>query len=82
VDALPDSPEELAAFYAVGTLFGRFETPDDRLASLARVTREEVRDVARLLAQPERLNVVAVGLLDRDEDKRIEALVQGWQGAR
>jgi predicted Zn-dependent peptidase len=82
VTALPDSAEELAAFYAVGTLFDRFETPDERLASLASVTREEVRDVARLLAQPDRLNVVAVGLLDRDEDKRIEALVQGWQGAR
>ncbi len=82
MNALQDSPEEQAAFHAVGTLFDRFETAEERLASLARVTREEVRDLARLLAQPSRLNVVAVGLLDRDEDKRLEALVKGWQGAR
>lgn len=79
--ALLDSPEELAGYFAHGLLFNRFETPAEKLASLARVSRAEVRDVARLLADPARLNVVAVGLLDRDEDKRLSECVRGWSGA-
>jgi predicted Zn-dependent peptidase len=80
MSGLLDSPEELGGFLARGLLFDRFETPDDRLASLARVTREEVRTVARMLADPARLNVVAVGLLDAEEEKRLTACVEGWPG--
>jgi len=82
MNALHDSPDDMAAFYAGGMLFNRFESPEERLASLARVTRADVRDVARLLASPERLNVVAVGLLERDEDKRLAECVNGWSGVR
>jgi predicted Zn-dependent peptidase len=79
--AMLDSAEDLAGFLGGGLLFERFESPADRLASLERVTREEVRDVARMLARPERLNVVAVGLLEDDEDKRLGQLVKSWPGA-
>jgi predicted Zn-dependent peptidase len=59
-----DSPEDLAGFYAGGLLFDRFETPEERLAANTAVTTKDLRDMAHLLAQPDRLNVLAVGLLD------------------
>ena len=36
---------------------------------------------ARLLAQPDRLNVVAVGLLEDGEDDRLAEVVESWAGA-
>ncbi len=82
VRALADSPEDLAGFFAGELLAGRKETPADRLAAFERVTRADVQEVAALLAHPSRLNVVAVGLLDRDEEKRLGELVKGWAGPR
>jgi predicted Zn-dependent peptidase len=73
-----DSPEELAGFYAGGLLAGRFETPEERAAKNAGVTREDIRALADLLAQPDRLNVLAVGLLDDGEDRRLEDVVKGY----
>jgi predicted Zn-dependent peptidase len=80
--ALPDSAEETSAFYASGLLFDRFSTPDERVAELARVTADDVRQAARRIARPERLNVVAVGLLEDGEDARLEEVVKGWAGAQ
>jgi predicted Zn-dependent peptidase len=77
-----DSPEELAGFYAGGLLFDRFQTPEARVAENAGVTPERVRAMAELLAQPERLNVLAVGLLEDGEDKRFEDVVKGFKGPR
>jgi predicted Zn-dependent peptidase len=79
--ALVDSAEETAGFYAGGLLFDRFETIDERRASLAAVTSAQIRDVATRIAQPDRLNVVAVGLLEDGEDKRLTEIVKGWRGA-
>jgi predicted Zn-dependent peptidase len=76
--AIGDSPEDLGAFYGLGTLWGHPESPEEHSALLARVTAEEVRDVARLLASPARLNVVAVGLLGKDEQKRLADVVHDW----
>ena len=73
-----DSPEELAGFYAAGLLFDRFETPEARTAKNAAVTREDIRALAELVAQPDRLNVLAVGLLDDGEDRRLEDVVKGY----
>lgn len=73
-----DSPEELAGFFAAGLLFDRFETPEERAAKNAAVSREEIRALAELVAQPDRLNVVAVGLLDEGEDRRLEDVVRGY----
>jgi predicted Zn-dependent peptidase len=78
--ALADSAEDTAGFYAGGLLFDRFEDVEQRRASLARVTKEDVRNVARQIAKPERLNVVAVGLLEDGEDKRLTEVVKGWRG--
>ncbi|HEY2514579.1 MAG TPA: pitrilysin family protein, partial [Polyangiaceae bacterium] len=80
--ALADSAEDAAGFYAGGLIFDRFETVDERQASLGKITREEIRDLAQRLAQPDRLNVVAVGLLEDGEDKRLTEVVKGWRGAK
>jgi predicted Zn-dependent peptidase len=77
-----DSPEELAGFYAGGLLFERFETPEARLAANAQVTPKRLQQMAELLAQPDRLNVLAVGLLEDGEDKRLESVVKGFKGPR
>jgi predicted Zn-dependent peptidase len=80
--ALDDSAEETTAYYAAGLLFDRFSTPEEHVAELLRVDAEGVREAARRLARPERLNVVAVGLLEDGEAERLEDVVTGWQGAR
>lgn len=77
-----DSPEDLAGFYAGGLLFDRFETPEARLAANTAVTAKDLREMAQLLAQPDRLNALAVGLLDDGEDERLEGVVKGFKGPR
>jgi predicted Zn-dependent peptidase len=79
--AMADSAEEASAFFAGGLLFRRFATPEEHVAELVRVTADEVREAARAIARPDRLNVVAVGLLDDGEDERLEEVVEGWEGA-
>jgi predicted Zn-dependent peptidase len=79
--ALGDSVEDTAAFYAAGLLFDRFATAEEHVAELLRVSRDEVREAALQLARPERLNVVAVGLLAGGEGDRLIELVTGWAGA-
>ncbi len=81
LSALRDSCEELAGFFAGGHLFGRVESPADRQARLDAVTRDDVVRVARTIAQPDRLNVVAVGLLEDGEDDRLRDVVMGFRGA-
>ncbi len=78
--AMVDSAEEVGAFYAGGLLFDRFADLEEHVAELLRVGASEVRTAARELARPERLNVVAVGLLDDGEDARLEDVVKGWSG--
>ena len=79
--SMPDSAEETGAFFASGLLFDRFATPADHVAELTAVGAEAVREAARELARPERLNVVAVGLLEDGEDGRLGDVVKGWAGA-
>jgi predicted Zn-dependent peptidase len=79
--ALADSAEETAAYHAAGLLFERFRTPGEHVADLLRVDAEGVCEAARRLARPDRLNVVAVGLLENGEDARLEDIVKGWAGA-
>lgn len=80
--AMADSAEEAAAFYASGTLFERPSNPEQHVEQLVRVGAAEVREAARAVARPERLNVVAVGLLDDGEDERLAKVVEGWAGPR
>ena len=74
-----DSCEELAGFYAAGLLFDRLETPEERTRKNAAVTREDIRQLAQLIGQPDRLNVLAVGLLDDGEDRRLEDIVTAYR---
>ena len=76
-----DSPEELAGFYASGILFDRLETPEQRVAKNTAVSGDQIRELASLLAQPDRLNVLAVGLVDDGEDRRLDEVVSGFTGA-
>jgi predicted Zn-dependent peptidase len=78
VRSLSDSPEELAGFYGLGALWKHPESLEARMAAMAAVTREQVRDVARHVATPSRLNIVAVGMLDKEEQKRLSEAVKGW----
>jgi predicted Zn-dependent peptidase len=77
---LADSAEELASYYAHALLFGRDESPEDRLLANQRVTRQEVQGLAQALARPERVNVLAVGLLEDGEDERLVDTVRSWSG--
>jgi len=79
--AMLDSPEELGGLFAMGLLFRRFLTPRQQYERLARVSRDEVVEVARELVRPERLNMVAVGMLESGEGKRLTELVKGYRGA-
>ena len=44
--------------------FGRFFTPDELLASIEQVTREEVQQIAQEFFQPEQIGVTVLGSLD------------------
>jgi predicted Zn-dependent peptidase len=79
--SLADSAEETSAFFAGGLLFDRFSTPDKHVAELGAVSADAVREAAAHIARPDRLTVVAVGLLDDGEDERLEDAVMGWGGA-
>jgi predicted Zn-dependent peptidase len=78
---MADSAEETGGFFAGGLLFDRFATVDEHVEQLLRVEAGDVRAAARAIAQPDRLSVVAVGLLDDGEDARLEDVVKGWSGA-
>ncbi len=79
--SLTDSAEETGSFYAGGMLFNRQTTPEEHVAALVRVTANDLREVARWMARPERLSVTAVGLPDGAEDAALEDVVDGWRGA-
>ncbi len=80
LEAMLDAPDDVGSFLGTGALFDALETPLAREASLAAVSRDDVVRVARTLADPTRLNVVAVGLLDAREAKRLEETVMGFVG--
>jgi hypothetical protein len=79
---MADSPEEVAAFHAGGALFERAVAPAAHVAELIRVGADEVREAAWAIARPDRLDVVAVGLLEDGEDERLTDVVEGWKGPR
>jgi predicted Zn-dependent peptidase len=81
LEAMLDSPQDLADFLGGGALFGTFETPEARRDALASVTRDAAQEAARILADPKRLNVVAVGVADGRESRRLEELVMAFSGA-
>ncbi len=76
--ALGDSPEDAAGFFGHGILFGRSPSVSSSMEKLAKVTKEDVMTLAKKLCEPNRLNVIAVGLLEKDEEKRLTDIVMGW----
>lgn len=80
VEAMLDDADAMASFYGLAALAGIARTPGARHEELASVTREEVRDAAQRIFRPERMSVVAVGLLSRAEESRMEKAVRGFGG--
>ncbi|WP_437878285.1 M16 family metallopeptidase [Sorangium sp. So ce513] len=78
VEAMQDDPEATAGFYGLSALADIARTPEARHEELARVTVEDVRDAARALFRPERLTVVAVGLLRASEEAKLEKAVRSF----
>ena len=74
--SMRDSAEELGALFGLGMLFRRLLTPRELCERLERATRADVVAVARRIVRPERLNVVAVGMLDGGEGRRLKAVVK------
>ncbi len=81
VDAMRDSPEDMAHYHGVEMLFGHTPSLDERIAQNARVTAKDIQRLVSEIATPDRLNVVAVGLLSRGEASKLGDLVRGWRGA-
>lgn len=80
LSAARDSPEEIATFFGLAGLRNQDDSPAVREARIRAVRRDEVVAMARRIAQPSRLNVVAVGLLDKDEEAELTGVVCGWRG--
>jgi predicted Zn-dependent peptidase len=80
IQSMEDAPDEMAGLYAGSVLFDRFETAEARLAANLAVSSERIRALCEEIVQPERLSAVAVGLLERDEDKRFLDVVRGFKG--
>jgi predicted Zn-dependent peptidase len=79
LEAQTDSPEELAAFWGISTLFERAQTPRDHRERLEAVTCSEVQKLAQSLCTPAALNVVAVGNPTDKDLARLEAVVRTWR---
>jgi len=76
LSAAQDHAEELGALFGLGVLFRRLQTPRDLYERLAKCTRDDVVRVARALVRPERLAIIAVGMLEGGEDRRLKNVVK------
>jgi predicted Zn-dependent peptidase len=73
-----DDPDDLAGFYGLACLARVASTPDVRCEQLLAVTRAQVVAAAKELFTPERLAVVAVGVLTRSEQRAVERVIKGF----
>jgi predicted Zn-dependent peptidase len=80
VEAMLDDPEGTAGFYGLSALAGIARTPEARHEELSRVTPDDVREAARSVFRPERLSVVAVGLLRSAEQAKLERATREFTG--
>lgn len=80
VEAMLDDAEATAGFYGLTALANVARTPEERHAQLSRVTPADVREAARAIFRPERLSVVAVGLLRASEQAKLERVVRSFGG--
>lgn len=80
VEAMRDDAESTAGFFGLAALSNIGRTPEERHEQLARVTVADVRDAAQRIFRPERLTVVAVGLLRASEEAKLERAVRAFGG--
>lgn len=80
VEAMEDDVEEVAGFYGLSALTSGPRTPMERHEQLASVTIANVRDAAQRIFRPERMAVVAVGMLKRSEETKMDKMVQAFGG--
>jgi predicted Zn-dependent peptidase len=75
LDAMRDSPSDLAAFHGFAELFGMAPTPEQRLREFAAVSPATVRLAARRLLRTDRLAVLTVGTLNAAQSRRLTRAV-------
>lgn len=77
--AMLDDPDEMASFYGIAALAGVTLSPGVRCDELVAVTREQIRDAAAALFRPERLGVVAVGVLSKSLQREMDRLTKNFR---
>ena len=75
-----NAEEEIGHHWGLGALFEREQSPEVRLAHAKGITRDELLDVARRAFVPDRLNVVAVGLMPGEVSVELKARLGDWGG--
>ena len=75
---MQDDAEGTAGFYGLAALAGIARSPTARHEELAAVTRDQIRDAARQVFRAEKMSAIAVGLLSRSEESRLEKAVRAF----
>jgi len=75
LDAMSDSPADVAAFCGFAELFGLPRTPAERLAQFANLNRNAVRAAARRIFRADGLALLTVGTLRARENKTLARAV-------
>lgn len=78
VEAMADDAESVAGFYGLGALTNTKRSPWERHEELSRVSAEGVRDAAREIFRGARMSAVAVGMLTRGDEQKVEKLIKGF----
>jgi predicted Zn-dependent peptidase len=74
-----DDAEEIAGFYGLAALAGTTLSPATRCDELLAVTRERIRDAAAALFRPERLGIIAVGVLSKPLLRELEKITKTYR---
>ena len=77
--AMLDEAEGIAQFVALAKLARISMSPEARADEICAVTREQVRDAAQAIFRPERLAAVAVGVLAKGEQRKLEKVVRAFR---
>jgi predicted Zn-dependent peptidase len=73
-----EQSDDLASFYGEQELLEhKMETPEERLAKINAVTREDILEVAKDIFKPEKLNLVIIGQLEEDNSE-IKKILSSW----
>jgi predicted Zn-dependent peptidase len=79
VESSYDDLDSLCGWFGGTELFYKAEPQEKRAAALAKVTPEDVRDVARRVLARERLSVTVVGALSPPLARKVERLVKEFR---